>query len=142
MKCKLHIIGTICGVRWGTGRFFLPPVSSRQARLVTALIVITLLAAALGAAPANAQCNGNTNARVYFEPGSQIADIVGVRYKFNVAINNQSLLHLKIHFAAMRFYKPGAAQTYLLESNLVCARPELYGSSVYDLATRGNSYWQ
>jgi hypothetical protein len=118
MKYKLQTIGTIFGVGRGTDRFFLPPVSSRQARFITALIVITLLTASLGVAPANAQCNGNTNARVYFEPGSLITDIVGLRYKFNVAINNQSLLHLKIHFAAMRFYKPGAAQTYLLESNL------------------------
>jgi hypothetical protein len=118
MKRKSHAIETVFGVSRGAGKSLLPPVCSRQARLVGALIVSVLLAAALGPAPANAQCNGNTNARVYFEPGSQVTDAVGVRYKFNVAINNQSLLHLKIHFAAMRFYKPGAAQTYLLESNL------------------------
>ncbi len=68
------------------------------------------------------QCNGNTNARVYFPPGSEINDIVGLRYAFNVAANTQSGLDLKILFGFMRFYGTGGPETYLLESNLYASR--------------------
>jgi hypothetical protein len=80
-----------------------------------ALIVVLVVAFAPSAL---AQCNGNTNSRAYFDPGEEPLDIVGVRYKFHVAANDQDGLQLKILFAAMRFYAPGEADTYLLESNL------------------------
>lgn len=66
----------------------------------------------------HAQCNGNTNARVYFPPGEEITDIVAFRYRFLVNKNSQAGLDLKILFAGPRLYAPGQTDTYSLESNV------------------------
>jgi hypothetical protein len=92
------------------------------------IIVLVVLLAAL-APSASAQCDGLTNSRAYFEPGERPLDIVGVRYKFRVAANEQAGLQLKILFAAMRFQLPGQVETYLLESNLY-SRGLLYDDPV------------
>lgn len=53
----------------------------------------------------------------YFDPGKQIYDAVGVRYKFRVHQNN-SPQYTKIIFTGRRFYAPGTTTSYLHDANL------------------------
>jgi len=101
--------------------------SGRRISAAAGMLIVLLVAAF--APPALAQCDGLTNSRAYFEPGERPLDVVGVRYKFRVAANEQAGLQLKILFAAMRFYTPGQVETYLLESNLY-SRGLLYDDPV------------
>lgn len=71
-----------------------------------------------GGSVAEAQCNGNMNVTGYFAPGDELLDIVGLRYKFHVAINQQpDFESLKIIFGFSRLFG-SAPETYLLEYNL------------------------
>jgi hypothetical protein len=66
---------------------------------------------------ADAQCNGNMNVTGYFTPGDELFDIVGLRYRFHVATNQQPGIGLKIIFGFLRLFG-SAPETYLLENNL------------------------
>jgi hypothetical protein len=66
---------------------------------------------------ADAQCNGNLNVTGYFTPGDELFDIVGLRYRFHVATNQQPGIGLKIIFGFLRLFG-SAPETYLLENNL------------------------
>lgn len=87
--------------------------------LIRVGVVLTCLvfATIAGGFAAEAQCNGNMNVTGYFTPGEELFDIVGVRYKFNVVVNEQIGAGLKILFGFMRLFGSDPA-TYLLENNL------------------------
>ena len=94
------------------------------------IVVATVVAALLSTSiPTYAQCNGNTGVRLYFTPGQEPDDITGLRYKFNVATNQQAGLDLKILFGASRLRGPNMLFTYLLEHNLY-SRGLLYADPV------------
>ena len=81
---------------------------------VVALAFVTLMSGSV----AEAQCNGNMNVTGYFTPGEELFDVVGVRYRFHVATNQQpDFEYLKIIFGFSRLFG-STPETYLLEYNL------------------------
>lgn len=71
-----------------------------------------------GASAAKAAGEDPNLIQAYFEPGSEIKDAVGLRYKFRV--NNNQSSGLKIIFNGLAFYNPdtGKGWNYFLENNI------------------------